>query len=323
MAPCECKQCADLHQAQAAHPVDGARGDQEAREGCDRREEQQESQSRRRKAKHVDGDVRCTGHERVDHAHHAGAEDEVGQVGARAEELPVTRPWLWRQPGRRTRGPRLDQLARREQHHDAAQEPRQGKHRLPVVPLDHEAAERRRKHRREQDGGCRRRDGARGARRPEEIHDGRPHDGHRRAAAEGLDDARDHQEMHGWRDDPAEAAGDEQAEPSEHDGPAAIAVRQRRDDEIAERDRDQRQADQELRGGGGRAHRGCDRRQRRQQHVQAEGPDRADDRRADDQPAGGVEFLQAFQSFATSCGARERPATERVSLRIADCLTVG
>ena len=105
--------------------------------------------------------------------------------------------------------------------------------------------------------------------------------------------ARRDQHVERLGDDAGGAAEHEQAEREQHDGPPAVAVRERRDHEVAERDRQNRQADEELRRVRLDLHRGRDRRQRRQQHVQAESADRADDRGACDQPPGCIAVLQA------------------------------
>ena len=96
-----------------------------------------------------------------------------------------------------------------------------------------------------------------------------------------------------FRDDAGGAAEHEKREREQHDAPAPIAVGERRDHQVAERDREDRQADEQLRRMRRDVHRERDRGQRRQQHVQAEGADRADDRGACDQPPGSVACLQA------------------------------
>ena len=144
------------------------------------------------------------------------------------------------------------------------------------------------------------------ARRPEVVEDGRAHHRHRGTAAEGLHHARDDEHVERLRDDAGGAAEDEEAEREKNDPPPAVAVRERRHHEVAERDREDRQADEQLRRVRRDLHGRSDRGQGRQQHVQAESADRADDRRACDQPPGSVAFLQAV-ILQPAPPARNRP----------------
>ncbi len=283
--PGEGDHCARAHHALATDASREPRREQEAGEGRDRREEQQEAEARRRDPEHVDRDVRRTRHEGVDHADHARAEHQERNVIARSEESPEARPVAQRRASRPMGASRVAQFPGGEQEHGEAEQARQREHRAPVEPLEHEAADRRREHRRDQDRGRGRRQRAGGPRRAEMVEDRRAHDRHRRAAAEGLHHSCRDQRVERLREDGGSAAEHEEPEREQHDRPAAVAVGERRHREVAERDREYRQADEELRRVRRDLHRGRDRRKGRQQDVQAERADRPDDRGCCDQPS--------------------------------------
>ena len=151
---------ARAHHALAAEAPGHPRREQEAAERGDGREEEQQAEARGRDAEHVDRDVGRAGHERVDHADHARAVHEEGEVLARGEQAPEARPVAQRRARGAVGAPRIAQVPRGEQEHREAEHAGQREHRAPVEPFEHEAADRRREHGRDQDRGRGRRERA-------------------------------------------------------------------------------------------------------------------------------------------------------------------